>query len=558
MEDWLTASSSQRQGRKVVEIDRYGRVNRVISNVEPQNGNNVKLTIDSALQRVAENALADNITTVRASQEAQLTNPRWLEENKSELDESARNWEKYPLALAEKGAMVVLDMEGRVLALASYPPYDPNVFILGGGELEAVMTDGRYPLLNYAIGSIDAPGSIFKMVTASAGMASVYPAGHELAGQQILSPFEQISDGGYFDLYDRSSPPRCWIPKGREMQHANLTVVEAIQCSCNYFFYTIASRLGPDLLYKYASLYGLTSKTGIDLPGELQGIVGNQQTMYDPSKPIKFPDQASSMPFLVSESIKGHLMRIGKERNIEFDEAKLEKTVKRLMDMAVSTDQDEQLWVRNIRTILLEELDMPRDMVYLQVVVGDIYIKLNDIKWGGAQTIMTAVGQSITLVSPIAVARYVAAIANGGTVYDVTLIDSIISPDGEILQRREPTISSVLPDVTPYLSFIRAGMQGVVDSDGGTAGTYFKGFDTMQISAKTGTAEKTSIDLENNGWFVAFAPFDEPEIAVVCYIPNGWGGSRAAPAVRDVLEYYLNTKEANGEDIMPPVTTLAY
>ena len=142
--------------------------------------------------------------------------------------------------------------------------------------------------------------------------------------------------------------------------------------------------------------------------------------------------------------------------------------------------------------------------------------------------------------------------------YDVPLIDSIISPGGAILQRREPTISSVLPEVTPYFSFIRAGMQGVVDSDGGTAGTYFKGFDTMQIAAKTGTAEKTSIDLENNGWFVAFAPFDEPEIAVVCYIPNGWGGSRAAPAVRDVLEYYLNTKEANGEDIMPPVTTLAY
>lgn len=173
---------------------------------------------------------------------------------------------------------------------------------------------------------------------------------------------------------------------------------------------------------------------------------------------------------------------------------------------------------------------------------------------------MCAVGQSITAVTPVAVARYVAAIANGGDVYDLRLIDSIISPDGEVLSQSSPILASELDIPDEYLNAIREGMHGVVDSDdGGTAGKYFRSFSyTKDIAAKTGTAEKTKIDLENNGWMVAFAPYDEPEIAVVVYIPNGYGGSHCSPAIRDILEYYLDQRQIQTEDFMAPSNSLAY
>ena len=173
---------------------------------------------------------------------------------------------------------------------------------------------------------------------------------------------------------------------------------------------------------------------------------------------------------------------------------------------------------------------------------------------------MAAVGQSITAVTPVAVARYVAAIANGGKVYDLRLIDSIISPDGEVLSQSTPILASELDVPEEYLAAIREGMKGVVDPDGGgTASTYFSGFSYgTEIAAKTGTAEKTKIDLENNGWMVAFAPYEDPEIAVVVYIPNGYGGSHCSPAIRDILEYYMDQRLIQTEDFMAPSNSLAY
>ena len=241
-----------------------------------------------------------------------------------------------------------------------------------------------------------------------------------------------------------------------------------------------------------------------------------------------------------------------------FEEAKLDKCVKRLMDMAVDFNQND--WLPEIRTILMEELDMPRELVYLQIVAGDTFIMLNEIKWGGSEAIMCAVGQSITAVTPVAVARYVAAIANGGEVYDLCLIDSIISPEGEVISQSSPILASELNCPEEYLNAIREGMKGVVDPEGGgTASKYFSDFSYKdEIGAKTGTAEKTDIDLENNAWMVAFAPYDDPEIAMVVYIPNGYSGAHCSPTVRDVLEYYLDQRLIQTEDFMAPSNSLAY
>lgn len=542
MEDWLTQNSSLRKGSRVVERDQMSRVVRELSeySTKPQDGNNVKLTLNAAYQQEAERCIRDNVNFVRDKQEQKLATESWLEANKTDIHN--RDWAKFPLELAEHGCLIVLDMQCRVLALANYPTYDLNALVSGGKEAMAILGDARNLLLNYGIHARGTPGSIFKMVT---GMGAL--------SEGVLTLQERISDMGYYTKYnkDLSTAPKCWIGKNYRWKHANQTIVEGLSNSCNYFFYELSSRLGPDRLYRYASLFGLTSRTGIDLPGEVRSVVGSQNTLYDPSKPVNEANQDTSLPIIVFNSIKKHLRNCGSSRGIEYDDDRLSVCAKRLMDMAVNYDESD--WLENMRTILMEELNMTKEMVYLQSVIGDTYNYMNDIKWGGGQTILTGIGQSVTVLTPIAVARYVCTVANDGRLYNVSLIDSITSPEGEILSQREPTLIHRLEHSDEYLYKIREGMKGVVD-ESGTATKYFRNWEYQdQIAAKTGTAQVTSIDLENNAWFVCFAPYDNPEIAVACFIPNGYSGADSSLAPRDFIDWYMKQKTLRGVDIVLPV-----
>ena len=539
MEDWLSQNSSLRQGSRVVERDNYSKIVRELSYTPPQDGNNVKLTIDSAAQLQAERAVATAVATIRDEQERRMANPQWLEDNRSDL--ARRNWELYPLELAEHGVMVVLDMQDRVIAMANYPTYDLNALIAAGDEARAILGDSRNLMLNYAIGSRATPGSIFKMVT-----------GYGALNEGELRPDERFSDMGYYTLYnnDESTAPKCWISLSQIGQHANQTIVDAIYHSCNFFFYEMGHRLGEERLYHYASLFGLTSRTGIDLPGEVRSIVGSQNTLYDTTKDVSEASQDTSLPIIVFNSIKKHLRNCGASRNLEYDDERLSVCTKRLMDMAVNTAQSQ--WVVNMRTILMEELNMSREMVYSQAVIGDAYNYLNDIKWGGSQTILTAIGQSVTTITPVAAARYVAAVANNGIVYNVSIVESIISPEGEILSQREPQKVNELENAEMYLSLIREGMEGVTD-DSGTAKKYFQGWKyNSEIAAKTGTAQVTAIDLENNAWFVCFAPRDNPEIAIAVFIPHGYSGGMSGVAAREFITWYLDQKSLRTTDYTLP------
>ena len=550
MEEYLTPNSSLRKGYKVVERDQMSRITRVVDPGEPAtDGNNVRLTLNAAYQEVAERVIRDNVHDVRAIEEDKKNDGKWLEKYKSEIHN--RNWDRFPLELAEHGCLIVLDMECRVLAMANYPTYDLNALVKGGQDAAAILGDERNLLLNYAIHSRATPGSIFKMVTGFGGLAS-----------GVLSPFERISDEGYYTKYnkDEKTAPKCWIAKNLRKNHAHQTIVEGISNSCNYFFYTVADRLGDDLLYSYATKFGLTSTTGIDLPGEVRPVVGCQRSLYDPNKPVNEANQDTSLPIIVFNQLKTHLAGIGSMRNIHYEDEKLSICAKRLMDMAEREDQgiNNEGWLDNIRTILMEELNMSREMVYQQVVIGDTYRLLNDIKWGPGQRILTGIGQSVTVLTPLSVARYVTAVANGGKVYNVSLIDSITSPSGEILAEREPTLQWTLEKADKYMPYIHKGMKGVTD-DTGTAAKYFKNWPYEdQLAAKTGTAQVTRIDLEDNAWFVCFAPLENPEIAVVCFIPSGASGGYASQAPRDFIEWYMKQKDLRNNDIELPVgNTLA-
>ncbi len=535
MEDWLTPNSSQRQGYRVVIRDQRSTVVREIDHQDPTDGCTVKLTLHASLQEIAEEAIEMNVNDTRDREESRLGSGKWQEANRNDI--ATRNWTKYPLELATHGCMVVLDMQDRVLALANYPTYDLNALVAGGESAVAILADERNLLLNYGIHARGTPGSIFKMVT-----------GYGALNEGVLQPDEYITDMGYYTRYnaDLSTAPKCWVADNYRYEHAYQTIVEGLSHSCNYFFYECGHRLGEERLYYYAAQFGLTSRTGIDLPGEVRSVVGCQNTLYDPTKPMNEANQDTSLPIIVFNAIKTHLRNCGASRGIEYDDERLSVCAKRLMDMAVNYNESD--WLDNMRTILMEELSMTKSMVYSQQIIGDTYNYMNTIKWGGGQTILTAIGQSVTTLTPVAVARYVCAVANDGYVYNVSLVDSIISPDGQVLSQREPQLINQLENGPQYLGLLRKGMEGVVD-DQGTASSYFKGWKYIDdICAKTGTAQVTSIDLENNAWFVCFAPRENPEIAIAVFIPHGASGGYASLAAKSFIEQYLDRENLRTVD----------
>lgn len=541
MEDWLTQNSSIRKGVRVVERDQMSRIVREFNDlhVDPTDGNNVKLTLNAAYQAEAEKCIRNNVNKVRDLQEKKLESEKWKEDNKRDIN--SRDWDKYPMALAEHGCLIVLDMQCRVLALANYPTYDLNALVAGGEEAQAILGDERNVLLNYGIHARGTPGSIFKMVTAMGALS-----------EGKFTKEERITDMGYFTRYnsDLTTAPKCWISKNARWQHANQSIQDGLEHSCNYFFYELSDRLQIDLLYRYAALFGLTKTTGIDLPGEVRSVVGCQRSLYDPEKPVNEANQDTSLPIIVFNSIKTHLKNCAAFRDIHYDDERLSVCAKKLMDMAVARNESE--WLDNMRTILMEELNMSKEMVYLQSVIGDTYNYMNDIKWGGGQTILTGIGQSVTVLTPIAVARYVCTVANGGKLYNVSLIDNITLPDGKIISQREPSLLNTIPNADKYMPLIHEGMQGVAD-ESGTAGKYFKNWPYQkQIAAKTGTAQVTSIDLENNSWFVCFVPYENPEIAIACFIPNGYSGSESCHAPKEFIEWYMKQKDLREVEISLP------
>ncbi len=548
MENWLTPNITSRQGYRVMEKDSAGRLTREISRQEPENGNNVKLTIDAAAQRAAEAAIAANVQSTRRYQESKLVDPRWNETNREKLE--SRDFDQYPMKLAETGVMVVLEVKtGKVLAMAQYPTYDLNAMVAGGKPAADLLLDPRNVMQNYAIQSRAEPGSIFKMVPAMAALTN-----------GVLKVTDTITDEGPFMAYTTKveDAPRCWVSNNNRYQHANLNIVGGIKNSCNYFFYEISSRLygktGSNLLYKYAAEMGLSSKTGIQLPGEKRSVLGSQTSLYDQTAPID--EQETNVPMLVAASIKKHLKEIGSANGIEYDDVRLDTAIKRLMDMAVNTPSDD--WSDAMRPILMAELNMPRDLVWRQSTVGDIWVYLNDIKWGGSQEIQFGIGQSITLLTPVAVARYVASLANGGVVNNLSIVDSITSPDGDILNQYQQSVLNRLKDAYLYLPYIKQGMQGVVD-DGGTASRKFSNWAHKdEIWAKTGTSQLTiggiKLDVENNGWFVLLTPFStDAEIAVITHIPNGMSGAETTGAAKDFVDWWMANRDSMSNQSTAPV-----
>ncbi|MBQ7935794.1 MAG: hypothetical protein IJ333_05540 [Clostridia bacterium] len=232
MEDVLKGSD----GTRVIERDSSGKVLNVTVLEEAESGNNVVLTIDSNLQRIAQDSLKNCIETIarRAS-------------------EPGRDGED-----ANAGAVVAIDVNsGAILASATYPTYTQTEF---DHNYNALSADDMRPLWNRAFYGTYAPGSTFKMATGIAALE-----------EGAVGLKEQIRDTGIYVKYEGYSP-RCWVYSDYGRGHGLQDIVAALKNSCNYYFYEAADRLGIDSLNRFCRKLGLGVKTGVEI-GEAGGIL---------------------------------------------------------------------------------------------------------------------------------------------------------------------------------------------------------------------------------------------------------------------------------------------
>ena len=384
-------------------------------------GKNIVLTIDANLQKVTEEALKNNIEKIRSGGYGKVYN-------------------------ADAGSVVVMNVKtGEVLAMASYPDFEPQLFVDGISQEkynEYISEEANHPFINRAISSVSPPGSTFKMVTALAALET-----------GAITTTEKINDVGIYD-YSADYKPKCWIYSSYGRGHGYLNVTDAIKHSCNYFFYELGNRLGIDEISRYARSLGLGRKTGIELLGEVEGSVSSKEN-----------SQAKGETFT------------------------------------------------------------------------------------GGNTLQAAIGQHDNSFTPVQMAKYISILANGGNDIDVTIIKSIIDEDGNQISKQElenfvkerlgieSDKGTELDFNSKNLQAILEGMRGVTSESGGTAYSYFKDFN-IEIGGKTGSAQ-TGVAGRTNAWFVGFAPFDNPEIAVVVMVENGGSGGYTAEVARDIIAEYF-------------------
>jgi penicillin-binding protein 2 len=437
MEDVLRGQKGVAQ----VEVNANQRIVRELSHTDPEPGNNLILTIDSALQYSVTQALQMGLNSARV----------------------------------QVGAAVVLKVNtGEVLSMVSLPSYDNNWF--AGGITQAQLDtlndpNNKQPMYNNALSGSFAPGSTFKMITAAAALQ-----------EKVVGPTDLINDPGHIDVptdWDEKTRNtyRCWKADG----HGPINIIQALEQSCDVFFYQMAGPRQEDALGKllrfynprsstpqyfnglgiarldtYMEDFGLGAKTGIDLPGEGTGVVPN----------------------------------------------------------------------------------------------GDYKLEANpeNGSWALGDTLQAAIGQGFDLVTPLQLANVTAAVANGGTLYKPQVVQQIIKNDGGTIVRDfKPEVLRTVPVSAENLAYIRQGMRDAVSGVHGTAKkTDLKG---VQVAGKTGTAEfgepLPGLGVRAaNAWFVAFAPYDKPEIAVVVLIKGEAatleGSTFAVPVARDILKAYFH------------------
>lgn len=395
-------------GAVEIEIDAKQMPVRELGRKEPVRGHDLLLCLDYRLQAIVERVIEEKASTLEAADE-----------------------------MMAGAAVVALDpRNGGILALFSYPDFNPNTY---SQDFLEIGKDTRSPLLNRVLRGTYPPGSSFKPVT----MAGALNEGLVTESSYFYDAPYPFGGGGW----DPESKKRC-----KYGPHGKVDLLTGLQYSCNIPFYEMGKGLGIDKLSEYARQFGFGGKTGIDLyPNEFVGLIPDRQW---------------------------------KKSNFK--------------------DADDRIWYP------IETLDV-------------------------------AIGQGATKVTPLQMALFYSAIANGGIVYQPYMVKAILDNKGEVLREFTPVIKRELQLEPKTVKTVQEGLRRVT-SEGGTAGRAFAGF-PLDVAGKTGSAEVPG--KESHAWFIGYAPFDNPELVLVVLVENGGtGGGMAAPLARKIMEeYFFETLE---------------
>ena len=431
-------------GTQVVSVNAAGDVTGTVSQAKPVNGDDLVTSLNANIQVDAQNALDAAVAKSRS----EGNDPK-------------------------QAAAVVLTTTGRVVAMASYPNYDPSVWTSGISQQEFNYLFGSSsgaPVINWATMGQWAPGSTWKITSTAAAVAN----GYSLDG--LYDCPASISIGGHSFVNDGN-------PNEGEM-----TFAEALIQSCDTVFY----QLGYDMylsddtnandvtspnapvqkMQKMELAWGFGQSTGIDLPEENLGSVPTREWLY-----YYWKDNANTG----------------------------------------------ENWCKNGR----EYGSYVQQIEWQDCYYGNV--------WEPGQAAIAAIGQGYVSVTPLQLADAYAALANGGTLYSPRIGEALISPSGQVVQSINPPVVRHLPVSSYTLAYIRNALQGVVTA--GTAAGAFSGFPLNQVcvAGKTGTAQVYGS--QASSVFASFAPCNDPQYVVVVMVPDsGYGADVAAPAVRQIWD----------------------
>jgi penicillin-binding protein 2 len=467
-----------KDGARRMEVDASGRPIRELVTLEPEQGNNIYLSIDYQLQQVMDQSMK------RTLEELQKTYPK-----------------------AKVGSAVVLNVKtGEVLAMTSIPALNPDdwkgnispekaAYYFPQGERYDPMDPGA--ALNRAIQVTYPPGSVFKPITGMAALESgtVDPIDHSVScgGRYWLAPYI-----------------KCIGVHGQRNYYSGMAV------SCNTYFQEMGRRAGHQMIARVGEQFGLGQRTGVDLPHESKGL-------------------------LPTAEWKKELNALLIDRKYDGLRQELEERYSRLLKEA-DTEQE--------RSKLESQQKNEKAQLEAQYKIDYNF----HTTWQPFDTYNMSIGQGSNDYSVMQLVNYVATIANGGSLMEPHILKRIVSPDGKTIKEVKPTVKHRVTVSPRTIAETKRAMLAVTEP-GGTAHYLFYHFPPeIQVAAKTGTAQtgrQGDDELkEFHGVFVAFAPFDDPEIAFAGVVEYGrTGGGSAGLVCRDVFEQYFGIKDhlAEGE-----------
>lgn len=464
LENFYDAQLRGKPSVTTLEVDTSGQVTGTVDQKAAVSGNYLVSTIDAKLQSVVEKQL------VAAVQRAQ--------------------GQGYP---GDSGAAVVVDVRnGQVLAMASYPTYDPGIWVGGVSQKQYKSLVKSDSLSSNATQGLFAPGSTYKVVSTAA-------AGKE--GYSLYADYQcpkQVELGTQiFRNYESSA-------------YGRISLTRALEVSCNTVFYGLADRMwkaaggndatrdSADPIAETASMFGFGSPTGIDLPGESAGRVSGRA--------FKVQNWEAKRDTWCENAITGY--------------PETRKTDPKLADYYTALDKENCA---------------------------------DGFRWREGDALNAAIGQGDTTVTPLQMAMAYAAIANGGTVYEPNLVKAIIGADGTVIERMAPTVKSQLDLPKSTINFLQNSLPGVTTD--GSGETPFIGFPLNQIpvASKTGSAQVTG-DKVSTSWFASYAPANKPRYAIVMMVTQGGTGSKTSgPSVRKIYEALFGI---NGTTVDPNKSVL--